>query len=436
MQYALIILEGAVDGSVVDLDGLTPLEAAGTPNIDLIAQAGRVGLCAASPTGMRPTATSATMSLLGCDPASVDPAMGPLAALARGVATEPGDRVWRLSFLGARDGVVQSPSVASIDAPEARALIAVVVEAWRTRAPDLAERFTATSIGASGCVLVERCAGDAPQMTGLPLPIDLIGARWRECVPAENTVSSVARLIEIGAEALAESEVNRARQSAGAATVDVAWIWGGGAAMQPGNSFAERFALRGSMIGESEHAIGSARLIGLDRIPAPTGDGLASLGEAVCGALDRYDLVVAHVRTPAEASIRGDAVAKVRAIEAVDSQIIGPALRRFDRLDRFGPGAEARSGVEPGGDGFRIMVAATAEVSCVDRAALDFPNLVTMGGTWMEGQVPRRLTERDAAASDLRVEPGHEILEFFLLSGLHVQTRKPARTKQPGGADE
>jgi 2,3-bisphosphoglycerate-independent phosphoglycerate mutase len=429
MQYALIILEGAIDESVADLDGLTPLEAAGTPNIDAVARAGRVGLCAASPTGMRPTSTTATMSLLGCDPSRVEPAMGPLTALARGVETGPDDRIWRLSFLSAPGGVVASPSVESVDAPEARALIAVVVGAWRSRAPDLASRFVATAVDATGCVLIER-GGAGQVMAGPALPIDMIGAHWRDGVPTEHGASSIARLVEIGAEAMAETEVNRARRSAGETPIDVAWIWGGGASASPGRGFAERFAMRGGVIAGSEHAIGVGRLMGFDRVPAPMGDDLASLGEASAGALDRYDLVIAHVRTPASASILGDAGAKVRAIEEIDSLVVGPALRRLDRLDQLGGGAGAH---ERGGEGFRIMIAATAEVSCVDRGALDFPNLVTMGGTWMEGQVSRRLTERDAAASDLRVEPGHEILEYFLLSGLHVQTRKPTRAKQTGG---
>lgn len=428
MRYALIILEGAVDESIAELGGLTPLEAASTPNIDLIAHAGRVGLCAASPAGMRPTSASATMSLLGCDPAVVDPAEGPLSALARGVDTEPGDRVWRVSFLSARDGAVTSPAAESVDAPESRALIGAVVRAWKDRAPDLAVRFVATSVDATGCVLIERGGGDLP-IARTVLPIDLIGDYWRDGVIQERGASSIARLIEIGAEALAECEVNRARRSAGNETIDVAWIWGGGAALRAGCDFAERFALRGAVVGGCEHAVGSARKIGLERVSAPAGDDPESLGEAASGAMERYDLVVTHVRTPATASIAGDVAAKVRAIEAIDSLVVGPILRRFDRLDRLGGGNVG----ERTGDGFRIMVAATAEVSCVDRTALDFPNLVTMGGTWMEGQVSRRLIERNAVSSDLRVEPGHEIMEFFLLSGLHVQTRKPSRVKQEDG---
>ena len=432
VKYALIILEGAVDESVAELGGATPLEAASAPNIDVIAQAGRVGLCAASPTGMRPTSLTATMSLLGCDPGEIDPAMGPLSALARGVETEAGDRVWRLTFISAPGGVVMSPSVDSIDAPEARALVSTVVEAWRVRAPDLAERFRATAIDSTGCVLIERRNGQSGAAEPA-LPIDLIGQTWRSWAPNDRGLSSIARLIEIGSEALSGCEVNRARRSAGAATVDVAWIWGGGLALKGGRSFAERFALRGAVAGQSEHAVGVGRLIGLERAPMSSsavsgGDDLASLGETVAGAMDRYDLVVAHVRTPAEASIRGDVEAKTRAIEAIDSLVVGPALRRFDRLDRLGTKSS-----EGSDDGFRIMVAATAEVSCIDRAAMDFPTLVTMGGTWMEGQVSRRLTERDAAESDLRVEPGHEILEFFLLSGLQVQMRRPTRVKQQEG---
>ena len=425
MQYALIILEGSIDESIVALDGMTPLEAACTPNIDVIAQSGRVGLCAASPTGMRPCAASATMSMLGCDPAVVDPAQGPLSALARGVETKPGDRAWRVTFLTAPDGVVSSPAAGSIDAPEARAVVAALIEAWGTRAPDLMERFTATSVDQTGCVLIERGGAESDRVD-LVMPVDLVGENWRDGLSSGRVIPAIERLIEIGAEALADCEVNRARRAAGSEPVDVAWIWGGGAVMQAGHGFAERFALRGAIVAESEHAVGVGRLIGLDRVPISQGEGLESVGEAVASALDRYDLVVAHVRTPAEASFLGDVGAKVRAIEAIDSMVVGPVLRRLDRLDRLGSAGTN----ERDEDGFRIMIAATADSSCVDRAPLDFPSLVAMGGTWLEGQVSRRLIERDAAASDLRVEPGHEILEFFLRSGLRVQFRKPRTSRQ------
>ncbi len=429
MQYALIILEGAIDESIVELNGMTPLEAANTPNIDVIAQAGRVGMCAASPTGMRPTPSSAVLSLLGCDPREVDPAAGPLTALARGIEVDPGDRVWRLTFLSAPDEIVQSPTVRSLDTPESRALVTELVEAWSARAPDLASRFRATAVDPTGCVLIES-GGAAEEPVITALPIDLIGEQWRDGVPGDRESSAIARLIEIGAEALEQSEVNKARLSAGEAPVDVAWVWGGGPALTHGHQFAETFAMRGAMVGSAEHAVGAGKLIGLDRVPAPMGDDLCSLGEAIAGALDRYELVVAHVRTPAVASLTGDVGAKVRAIEEVDELVVGAALRRLDSLDRLG----TSQAIERGADGFRIMVAATAEVACVDRGALDFPTLVAMGGAWMSGIAPRRMIERDAAASDLRVEPGHEILEFFLHSGLHVQTRKRrVKTKQTGG---
>lgn len=433
----MVILEGAVDESIDALGGLTPLEAANTPNIDVIAQSGRVGLCAASPSGMRPTSASATLSLLGCDPGVVDPSAGPLAALARGVRVEPGDRVWRLTLLPAPGGVVAAPGLDNLDIAAARSLVAGVVAAWREQAPELAGRFTATAIDATGCVLVERGADDGQETPMTSLPIDLIGAHWLDGVGDDPWSAPIARLIEIGAGALSGHPVNASLRSVGAMTADAAWIWGGGGALVAGHGFAERFALRGAIAGAADHAVGAGRLIGLDRIPAPTGgalgeEELSSLGEAAAGGLDRYDLVIAHDRTCAEVSVLGDAQAKVRAIEAIDSLVVGPALRRLDRLDRLG-GRGARDAT--GADGFRIMIAATAELSCADRSALDFPTLVAMGGTWMEGQAVRRMIERDATRSDLRVEPGHEILEHFLKSGLRVQTRRPRRIARTGGDD-
>jgi len=419
VRYALIIMEGAIDESIVALDGMTPLEAAATPNTDVIARAGRVGLSAASPSGMRPSAASATLSLLGCDPGVVAPAAGPLAALARGVEISPGDRVWRLSLLDAPGGVVRSVSPGGVDAPEARALLGLIVESWRERAPDLAERFRATAVDPTGCVLVER-DGAAGEAVEIAMPLDLIGERWGDWAP-RGKASEVGRLMEIAAEALSGSDANRARRDAGASTVDAAWIWGAGETASAASTIGEQFDLRGALAGRSEHAVGGARLVGLERLPVP-GDGLGSLGESVAGALDRYELVVAHTRAPAEASLAGDVEGKVRAIEAIDAEVVGPTLSRLDRLDRLGE----RAPDAPGDEGFRIMVAATAEVSCLDRRALDFPTLVAMGGTWLRGAVERRLVERDAARSDLRVEPGHEILEYFLRSGLRVKPRAGA----------
>ena len=58
MKYAIVLPDGAADEPLPQLDGRTPLEAANIPNMDWIAQHGRLGRCVTIPAGYTPGQTS------------------------------------------------------------------------------------------------------------------------------------------------------------------------------------------------------------------------------------------------------------------------------------------------------------------------------------------------------------------------------------------
>ena len=68
MKYAIVLPDGAADVPLSQLDGRTPLEAANIPNMDWIAQHGRLGRVVTVPAGFTPGTDVATLSLLGYDP--------------------------------------------------------------------------------------------------------------------------------------------------------------------------------------------------------------------------------------------------------------------------------------------------------------------------------------------------------------------------------
>ena len=68
MKYAIVIPDGAADVPLDELGGKTPLQAAKMPNIDWIAEHGRVGLVRNVPASMPRGSDVAILSLLGYDP--------------------------------------------------------------------------------------------------------------------------------------------------------------------------------------------------------------------------------------------------------------------------------------------------------------------------------------------------------------------------------
>ena len=65
-KYCIILGDGMADEPLSELSGMTPLEAANTPNMDYIASEGAMGLLKTVPDGFTPGSDIANLSVLGC----------------------------------------------------------------------------------------------------------------------------------------------------------------------------------------------------------------------------------------------------------------------------------------------------------------------------------------------------------------------------------
>ena len=101
-KFIILVGDGMGDYPLDRLGGLTPLEAARTPNLDRLVRMGSLGTVQTVPAGMEPGSDVANMSLLGYDPAIYHTGRGPLEAASMGVRLDPDDVAFRcnLVFLG------------------------------------------------------------------------------------------------------------------------------------------------------------------------------------------------------------------------------------------------------------------------------------------------------------------------------------------------
>ena len=98
-----------------------------------------------------------------------------------------------------------------------------------------------------------------------------------------------------------------------------------------------------------------------------------------------------------------------QAFEAIDAHVVGPVVAH---LRRHHP------------ESWRVLVMPDHYTLCSTRKHDATPPPFVMGGAWVRSAVKRGFTEREAKESDLFVDPGHELMEYFLKGGLAVVKKR------------
>lgn len=401
MKYAIVIADGAADFPLDELDGRTPLEAARKPHTDRLSIEGRQGTVATTPDGMACGSDICCMSLLGYDPARHHTGRAPLEAAALGIELSDTDWIFRVNLVTVIDGLMQDHSAGHISDREGWTLLS-----------DLAGQLDAPGMsfypGVSyRNILVDRGGGrDWTALRTTP-PHDIPGQPIDRHLPDGSPHSGLLReMIERSAMLFTDHEVNLTRKELGEIPATHVWPWGQGRKpVMP--AFAERYGLRGAMITAVDLLAGISRFIGWDRLDVPGQTSYhdtdyAAAGAHAVAALDHYDVVCVHIEAPDEASHAADAATKVAAIEAIDRHVVGPlhqALR-----DR--------------GEPYRLLYLPDHYTAVSTRRHDPTPVPFALCGEHVHAVLRRPFSEANAAVSDLHIDFGHELMEYFLRAGL------------------
>jgi 2,3-bisphosphoglycerate-independent phosphoglycerate mutase len=404
MKYAIIIPDGAADMPLESLEGQTPFEAAHKPHMDSISLEGRQGTVATTPAGYSAGSDVCSMSLLGYDPNRYHPGRAPLEAAAMGLDIKPGDWVFRCNLVTVIDGLMMDHSAGHISNAEGRQLIEDLVK--RLEAEGLMDGLTFYPGVSYRNIMVDRSGREYADLNSTP-PHDVPGEPYKKHLPkGGKNAALIQKIIEASEKLFADHEVNVTRAEMGESRATHGWLWGQGTP-RPIESFQQRFGLRGAMITAVDLLAGIASLIKWDRLDVPGITGYHDTnyigkGEAACKALDEYDLVCVHVEAPDEASHQADAVTKLASIEAIDRHVVGPVLEKLKTFE----------------EGWRVLCLPD-HYTCVDTRKHDAtPPPFCMAGTGVHGVVNKPFSEENANESDLHIDYGHELMEFFLNSGI------------------
>ena len=397
MKYAIIIPDGAADEPLAELGGKTPIEAADTPNMDRIAIEGRQGLARTVPEGFESGSDVATMCLLGYDPAVYHTGRAPLEAAAQQIPLAASDWVFRCNLVTVVDGVMKDHSAGGISDAEAQRLLR-----------DLAKHLDLAGFefynGVSYRNLLVYRGSEEFDVTTKP-PHEIPEENIDKYVPRGRGSEILRRIMNESRELFANHEINQVRRQTGLNPATQVWLWGQGHAPNL-KKFDERFGVkRGAMITGVDLLRGLAVLLGWDVLNV---EGMTSFhdtdyegqGRATAKALNNYDLVFSHIEAPDEASHQADWKTKVAAIEHIDKYVVGPVLEKLRKFDEW-----------------RILVMPDHPTNIATRKHGYAPSPFCMAGTRVRSVLKAPYSERNAAASDLKIERGHELMEYFLRGG-------------------
>ncbi len=333
MKYVIILGDGMADEPLEALGGETPLAYAKTPNMDRLSKKSEIGLVHTIPEGMKPGSDTANLSVLGYDPKIYYSGRSPLEALSIGVPMKDTDIALRCNIVTISEDDVPFEEKTIIDHSSGEISTedcAVLLNAVREQLETEAYKFY---VGTSyrHCLIWDQ--GEVLELTP---PHDVLTQKIGQYLPQDRVLRE---MMKKSYDILVNHPLNIERKKKGLNPANCCWFWGAGTKPML-SSFYEKTGKKGIMISAVDLLKGIAVGAGMDNATVEGANGglntnYEGKADAAVKALteDGYDFAYVHLEAPDEMGHQGSVERKVKAIENLDTRIIGPVS---DALDRAG----------------------------------------------------------------------------------------------------
>ncbi len=397
MKYVIVLGDGMADRPLEELQGMTPLEYAKTPHMDLLAATGEIGMVHTIPDGMSPGSDTANLSVLGYDPKVYYSGRSPLEALSIGVDMKPTDVSLRCNLVtlseeeNYEDKKIIDHSSGEISTEDAAILIEAVKKELET---EIYKFYVGTSY--RHLLILEH--GQAAELTP---PHDVLGQTIGQFLPKDAMLCEMMRK---SYDILVNHPINVERKKKGLNPANSCWFWGAGT--RPAlSSFEEKTGLKGAMVSAVDLLKGIAVGASMKNIFVEGANGglhtnYEGKAQAAVDALakEQYDFVYVHVEAPDEMGHQGSAEKKIQAIQYLDERVIAPIY----------------TGLKQAGEEFRMLVMPDhpTPVSIRTHTGDDVPYLFydstkCLHHTW-------KYNEKEAAQAGNRIAKGCEMIDYLI----------------------
>jgi 2,3-bisphosphoglycerate-independent phosphoglycerate mutase len=285
-------------------------------------------------------------AILGYDPKKYYQGPGPLEAASLGVAIGEHDVVYRCTMVTLRADahsmskgglneikklgphvVMDDATAGLISTEEARELIEAINEQLGSEMiqfyQGLGHRHLMVWVGGKS-----RAVCTDPQL--------LVGRPIADVLPTGDGSDFLWKLMDASFQILRDHPLNDERSGAGQKPANCLWLWGQGKAiLWP--SLTERLKMSGVVVSPNDVHRGLGIMAGLEAVDGArlAGADLRTHAAVALDELKKHDFAYVHVELPDEVVYGKDVAAKVKGIEAVDRELVGPLLEGLAKLGTY-----------------------------------------------------------------------------------------------------
>ncbi len=335
MKYLIILGDGMADQPIAEFGNKTPLQAARTPYMDLLAQKGRSGMLDTIPEGFSPGSEIANLSVLGYDVPRVYEGRGVLEAASMGVDILPGEMAMRCNLVSINGDVLKNHSSGHISTTEATELMLFLQQ-------KLGDETFSFYLGVSYRNLLKMKGGNKDIRCTPPHDIPEKPFRPHLIQPnnesAKATADALNALILASQKLLKNHPVNKKRIAEGKDPANSIWPWSPGYRPKM-KHLSEMFPIRsGAVISAVDLIRGIGVYAGLEVVMVEGATGLYDTNyegkaQAALDALRTKDFVYLHIEAPDEAGHEGDVSLKIKTIEDIDARVLKTVFEETETWD-------------------------------------------------------------------------------------------------------
>ena len=398
MKYIVVLGDGMADEPIAELGGKTVLAYANTPNMDKLSKLSEVGMVHTIPDGMSPGSDTANLSVIGYDPKIYYSGRSPLEALSIGVPMKDTDIAIRCNIVTISEDDVPFEEKTIIDHSSSEISTADCAVLLKEVEEQLANEIYQFYVGTSyrHCLIWNK-----GQVVELTPPHDVLGQVIGQYLPGD---AALREMMKKSYDILVNHPINIERKKQGLNPANCCWFWGAGTKPML-SSFEEKTGKKGMMVSAVDLLKGIAVGAGMGVALVEGANGglhtnYAGKVDAAVKAVtkDGYDFAYIHVEAPDEMGHQGSVERKVKAVELLDSEVIGPVVAKM----------------EAAGEEFRLLVLPDHPTPICKRTHTSdnvpymlYDSTALQSNTW-------NYNEEEAKAGGIFMAQGHKLIDKFL----------------------
>src|SRR4030066_890451 len=400
MKYIIILIDGMADYRIAELGDRTPLQYSKAPFMDSLARNSEIGTVRTIPEGMAPGSDVANLSVLGYDPRKYHTGRSSLEAASMGIDFSEKDVVFRCNLvtLSEEDDYADKTmldysagEISTVDSGELIEFIDSRIGTGKKKFyPGVSYRhIIVSSDGKGGNIFTP--------------PHDILGKKITGFLPTGPDSGILLDMMTKSSDLLSVHILNKKRIKKGSSPANSIWIWGEGRKLTLDN-FYKKYKLNGSIISAVDLLKGIGILAGLKpvEVKGATGTILTNFEGKANAAINELkggkDFEYLHLAATDEASHHGNIEDKVRSIEIIDREIIGPIKEAMGKQ-----GTHYR---------MRILPDHYTPISVRTHTAEPVPFMIYDSGIGI-GDEDKKFDEFAAKESSLYFDKGYELADHF-----------------------